>query len=38
MDKINTQLTMPPIGGEVMVEMLCDCVIFLAVTYILIWV
>lgn len=34
MVKINTQKTMPPIGGELMVEMLFDCIIFLAVTYV----
>jgi hypothetical protein len=34
MVKINTLKPMPPKGGEVMVEMLFDCIIFLAVTYI----
>ena len=33
-DKRSIQNFYPPKGGEVMVEMLVDCIIFLAVTYI----
>ena len=33
-DKTNTQNVYPPKEGELMVEMLLDCIIFLAATYI----
>lgn len=38
MDKTIKQYIFPPNGGEVMVEMLFDCIIFLTVPYIHIWI